>query len=455
MNFLVDTDIILSLGPGGEEDLGVHPYAAASFHRLARKHGCTLSVHPLSLGEVELRCQGDRADQVKEQMAAYDRVDDPVPLSVFERGQVGFPKKGSSDYLENAFLAAVKSDGVDFLVTEKLSLHTRAGRLGLSTRVLFLGDALGLIRDLFETAVPGRPGVEEMPFSLVREQDAIFWTMASREDEAGALETLLGELRAKKSPAFVIKDTQKSVIAALCVVEQMQQGLAIRLFHVADPHPVSQYAAMLVRAVVDRATARGDGQVWLSVFPGYNKIAALMQSYGFKGPAPMSIQVMPSMETNTWVLPLTPLAHGALFPELERQLTLFPDFGPQGNAMERVCLFNTETAEPAPGDTLLIYRSQGPCGITAMGVVQAAHTADCPRGVVRFLGTRTAWNYGEILDLCRKHPRMIKFLLVKTLKDPLGLSDLTAQGVLKGRPRKIVGVSNGAKAWLKEKLKTR
>jgi hypothetical protein len=452
MKFLVDTDIVLSLGPGGDEDLGVHPYSAACFHRLARKHGCTLFVHPLSLGAVDPGDPEDRASQVKEKMAAYDRVDELAPLSVFEQDQVGLPKKGSADYLENAFLATVKTDGVDFLVTEKISLHARAGRLGLSTRVLYLSDALALVKDLFETAVLDLPGVEEVCFSSIHEQDPIFWSMASRKNEDDSFKALLEKLRKQHVNAFVLRDGNKSRIAGICVVEQTSEGVAIPLFHVADPYPFSRYGALLFKAVFDRATARGQEQIRFSVFPGYNKIAALVQSFGFQGTDSMSIQVMPLMETNTWILPLSPLTHGALFPELEMQLTLFPCFGPQGNAMERVCLFNTQKAELTPGDTLLIYRTKGPCAITAMGVVQETLVASCPLGAVRFLGTRTAWNYGEIVGFCRKAPLMIKFRHVRTLVDPLGLADLKIQGVLKGRPQKIMGVNDKAKAWLKEKF---
>ncbi|ACN15543.1 putative GCN5-related N-acetyltransferase [Desulforapulum autotrophicum HRM2] len=455
MKFLVDTDIILSLGPWGDEDLGVHPYSAACFHRLAKKYGCTLFVHPLSLETVGLRCQGDRETQIKEQMAAYDRVDDTVPLSVFEQDQVGFPKKGSVDYLENAFLAAVKTDGVDFLVTEKPSLHARAGRLGLSTRVLFLSDALGLVKDLFEITAPDRPRVEEICFSLIREQNSIFWTMASPKEQDNTFKALLARLRKEQVNAFVIRDGDKSLIAGICVVEQTLEGPAIRLFHVADPYPFSRYGALLLKAVFDRATVHGDEQIRFSAFPGHNKIAELVQSVGFKWTDPMSIQVTPLMDNNTWVLPLTPLFHGTLFPELEMQLPLFPYFGPQGNAMERVCLVNTPAPEITPGDTLLIFRTQGPCAITAMGVVKETLVATSPLGIVRFLGTRTAWSYSEIVRFCRKSPLVIKFVQVKTLGKPLGLADLKTQGVLKGRPRKIMGVNNEAKAWLKEKFKGR
>lgn len=454
MKFLVDTDIIFSLGPDGDEDLGVHPYSAACFHRLAKKYGCTLFVHPLSLGAVDLRCQGDRATRVKEQMAAYDRVDAPVPLSVFEQNQVGFPKKGSADYLENAFLAVVKTDGVDFLVTEKTSLHTRAGRLGLSTRVLFLSDALGLIKDLFENGVQDRPGVEEICFSAIREQDPIFWTMASRKDEGDTFKALLEQLRKEQVNAFVIRDGDKSLIAGICVVEQTSEGSAIRLFHVADPYPFSRYGALLLKVVFDRAAARGDGQIRFSALPGHNKIAALVQSFGFRGADPMSVQLMPMMENNTWVLPLPPLFHGALFPQLEMQLPLFPDFGPQGNAMEKVCLFNTPAPGLNTGDTLLICRTQGPCAITAMGVVQETLVASSPHGVVRFLGTRTAWSFRDIVRFCRNNPLVIKFVLRKTLEEPLGLADLKNHGILKDRPRKIMKVTPQATVWLKEKFKT-
>ena len=187
IKILMDTDILVSLGTGGGENLEIHAYSALCFQRIVRKNRGALFVHPQSLEEVDLRFEGERVLQIKEQMAAYDLVDASMPLAVFEQNRVGVPKKGSADYLENSLLAAVKTGAVDFLVTEKISLHTRANRLGLSTRVLFLSDALGLVTDLFETSSQAKPVVEKISFSSIDERDPVFWTMAvqgfGREDD--------------------------------------------------------------------------------------------------------------------------------------------------------------------------------------------------------------------------------------------------------------------------------
>lgn len=469
---LMDTDILVSLGTGGGENLEIHAYSALCFQRIVRKNRGALFVHPQSLEEVDLRFEGERAVQIKEQMAAYDLVDASMPLAVFEQNRVGVPKKGSADYLENSLLAAVKTGAVDFLVTEKISLHTRANRLGLSTRVLFLSDALGLVTDLFETSSQAKPVVEKISFSSIDERDPVFWTMAvqgfGREDDPeqaqkqgpgqnleqyqqqndDSFSTMLARLRAKGRDAFVIRHGDKSLIAGICVVEQEERGLLIRLFHVINTYPISQYGALLFKAILDRYLPDGCGQIYFSKFPGRRKIMTLAQSLGFEGDNPMSFQAISFKENNTWVLPLTPLAHGTLFPELDQQMHLFPCFGPKGNAIEKVCLFPGETTGILPGDNLFIYCTKGPSAITAMGVVKEALVCSCPDGMVRFLGPDTAWNYGEIVALGRGKTLAVKFRHVKNFNPPLALCDLKEHGVLKGAPRRVLRVKEKGIEWL-------
>lgn len=496
VKFLIDTDILVSLGTGGEENLEIHAYSALCLQRIVRKNRGALYVHPQSLEEVDLKFEGERAGQIKDQMAAYDLIDAPMPLSVFEQKRVGVPKKGSSDYLENALLAAVKKELVDFLVTENISLHTRANRLGLSTQVLFLSDALGLVTDLFEESSEIRPRVEKIPLSSIDERDPIFWTMAAQglireqgqaqaqeqgqaQDEKqaqkqsqkqgpdrsshqnpdqnhkqndDAFNSMLAKLRIKGGDAFVIRDGDKSLIAGICMVEQEERGLLVHLFHVTNPYPVSQYAALLFRAIFDWDTHSGFRKIFFSEFPGHRKIMALAQSLGCEGDNPIFFPTVSFEENNTWVLPLTPLAHGSLFPEHELQLPLFPYFGPQGNAIEKVCLFPIDMTGISPGDNLFIYRTKGPSAITSMGVVKETLVCSSLHGMVRFLGPGTPWNYGEIDTFCRKKFLAIKFRHVKNLNPPLALTTLKEHGVFKGSPRRIVRVKGSGIDWLKEKV---
>jgi hypothetical protein len=188
------------------------------------------------------------------------------------------------------------------------------------------------------------------------------------------------------------------------MVEQEEGGILIRLFHVINPYPISQYGALLFKAILDWDTHRGNGHITFSEFPGHRKIMTSAKFLGCEGNNPIFFPTISFNENNTWVLPLTALAHGTFFPELEQQLFLFPCFGPLGNAIEKVCLFPGETTDISPGDNLLIYRTKGPSAITAMGVVKETLICKSPDDMVSFLGPGTVWNYGEIDTFCRKKP---------------------------------------------------
>jgi hypothetical protein len=475
MKILVDTDIVLSLEPGCANDFGIHTYSALSLQRLGRKPGCSLWVHPVSIDHVEMNYHGGRAHGIKEHMADYGLVASCSPESIFGSGQMGVPKKGSSDHAENCLLAAVAADTVDFFVTERSVLHRKARHLGLQTRVLFLGDAITLLEDLFGKTPMVRPEMERVPLSALGDKDPIFWA-----DDLG---DRFAQSREEGCDAIVVRLPGRSAIAGICVTKREGRVLTVCLLHVVPPYPVGRHGELLLKSVFDQALANQDKEIRLLAHVGEKSLAAFGEPFGFKSADPQNGLARPgyyksltweqdraeklsplefhrcfgplavSFHGNlSWVLPLGPTCHQALFPELEEQLTLFPEPGPHGNFIRKACLCHTTTKRLAPGDNLFIYRTRNGSGITAMGVVEETLVPSCPDEVVRYLGTRTVYTPAEIADWFRKPLLAIKFRCVREFAEPLRLAALKKQGVLKGAPRGVTGVKKEGIAWLGAKL---
>jgi GNAT superfamily N-acetyltransferase len=475
MKILVDTEIVLSLEPGCVNDFGIHTYSALSLQRLGRKPGCSLWVHPVSIDHVEMNYHGERGHGIQEHMAKYDLVASCSPESIFESGQVGVPKKGSSDHAENCLLAAVKADAVDFFVTERIALHRKARHLGLQTRVLFLGDAITLLEDLFGNTPMVRAEVERLPLSGLGNKDPIFW-----EDDLG---DRLAQYREEGCDAIVVRLPGRSAIAGICILKREGRVLTVCLLHVVPPYPGGRYGELLLKALFDQALGNQDNEIRLLAHVGEKSLAAFGEPFGFKPADPenglagsgyykslawdqdRAEKLSPfefhrsfgplavSFHGNlSWVLPLGPSCHQALFPELEEQLSLFPEPGPHGNCIRKACLCHTSAKRLAPGDNLFIYRTRNGSGITAMGVVEETLVPSCPEEVVRFLGTRTVYTRAEIADWFRKPLLAIKFRCVREFAEPLRLAVLKKQGVLKGTPRGVTGIKKEGLVWLGETL---
>jgi hypothetical protein len=149
MNILVDTNIIIPLEPGSIRDFEVNTDAALEFHNLAQKSGSILCVHPLIQHDLSQDKNKERAKLIKKLIKKYNLISSPPDISILSVQFVGNPEKGTNNYVDNSFLAAVKGDAVDFLVTEDKGIHKKARKSGLHTRVLYLNDAISLLKIFF------------------------------------------------------------------------------------------------------------------------------------------------------------------------------------------------------------------------------------------------------------------------------------------------------------------
>lgn len=488
MRLLLDADIALSLVPGFSGDPGIHAYSALSLQRIARKGGPSLFLHPLSIDHLLKGHHGERALQIKEHMKGYGLLDSPLPLAVLGAGQMGFPKKGSLDHAENCFMAALKSHGVDFFVTEKKALHTKAMGLGLYERVLFLSDAVALLKDLFEKKPIARPLIEMISLGEIEDKDPIFSSAEGSCDfETHDFKAMLAKFRADGCDALLARQEGSSAISGICIVKREARFFTICFIHVAPSYPVSRYGELFLASVFFHASKNNMEQIFFSLFPGNEKFAALARAFGFEptprpgeennnsenqgfckkllwepdaaanltplefnrslGPLAVSFH-----KNRTWILPMGPLGHGTLFPDLEEQLSLFPEPRPHGNPIQRALLASFFTKKIEPGDNLMVYRTRGRSGITALGVVEDTLVPASLDEAVRYLGTRTVYSYSEINNLCHDPLIAIKFRFVRSFSVPLGLSVLKKNGVLKGVPRGVTKVNSEGILWLMKRI---
>lgn len=143
----------------------------------------------------------------------YTFLSSPPDVSILDSSIVGTPEIGTNDYVDNCYLAAVKADAVDFLVSEDKGVHRKARNLGVESRVLLLQDAINLLKDLFDESPEPLPAVEEAYIYELNDQDIIFESL--REDYKPDFYDWLKKCKREHRKAYIIKDRSDSGLAGI------------------------------------------------------------------------------------------------------------------------------------------------------------------------------------------------------------------------------------------------
>ena len=169
-------------------------------------------------------------------------------------------------------------------------------------------------------------------------------------------------------------------------------------------------------------------------------------------------------------MPIQAEYHERLFPEKSRrvQIELFPGVlsdgttnRTPGNTIRKVYLCRARTRRLRPGDILAFYLSKDTQfkdyqSITTLGVVDSVTEATTLDGAIRATAKRSVFSLSEIEELVDEKPtalKIIDFLLVSHLENPIGLEKLKESGVLQGPPQTIIECRNSARVQLHKELR--
>lgn len=491
MNILIDTNIVLPLEPGSTVDLEVNTNNAILFHRLSSQSNNVLCVHPAIEYDLARDKDQARADLRRTLIGRYKTLPSPPSPSCLESEIVGTPEVGSNDFVDNCYLAAVKDNAVDFLITEDKGVHRKARRLGIESRVLLLKEAIDLLRNLFDETPPPPPSVEKIYVHELDTSDEILNSL--RKDYHPKFDSWLIKCRREHREAYIIRTEDRSQLAAILIIKREEQlpsgecGKTLKLctFKVSSKYGGNRFGELLLKSAFDYAYLNNYKYIYFTTYQKQEGLMAFASSFGFSisencnergenilykqfeytteqretlSPLEFHIRFGPRSflfdRNSTFVVPVIPKFHSILFPEMEPQIPLFRNARPCGNSIKKAYLCHSSTNLLSPGDNLLIYRSHDLSGITAIGVVEDTLRSEDPNVIARFVGTRTVYPYSEIVELCKKPTLAVKFRYAQKLNQPLFLKDLKKYKVLNGVPRSISRLPNEGLSWIKEKIET-
>src|SRR5262245_13494490 len=175
--YLIDTNVIIGL----EDNHTVQP-AFAALLSVAAKHKVDIIVHEAARDDIQRdkdRLRRSISLSKLDKFQTLKRVRG-LEKSDLERRFGSLPRP--NDLVDATLLDAIDRGAADFLVTEDRGLHERARRVSaeLGRRVLFVADAVQLLKTTFEPVEAPVRYVEELDANEIQLTDTIFDSL--RED---------------------------------------------------------------------------------------------------------------------------------------------------------------------------------------------------------------------------------------------------------------------------------
>ena len=489
--FLIDTNVLIPLEPTSPSDVETSTRGAADFVGLCLSVGAAIYRHPLTSVDLARDRDAQRQAMRRQLIGKYPELPDPPPVTGDIDVVLGAAPQGSNDWVDHHLLAALKANAVDFLVSEDIALHQKAKRLGLKSRTLLVSEAAAALRALFDRAVIPPPAVVSRKCHALDIQDPIFDTLKS--DYEGFV-PWFERCRLAHRQAWVIYGEDRLRLAAVAVVKQDDElgakvglfGKCLKLccFKVSDLYRGRRYGELLLKTVLMHAHENHYGGIAVTAFGRYEYLIDFLQDFGFwdtgvvgdhgdtvfakrLAPPPSGLQSgigawdfhreygpfrMRLDGTPLFLVPIQPRYHAMLFPEAERQRTLFEGRVACGNSIKKAYLCHAAVRRLRPGDNLVFYQSAPAYAISCTGVVEDTLVSVSAAEIVRFVGKRTVYSRADIERMAGKTVLVILFRQSVTLAKPATYDELLACQILRGPPQTIVELPEGAKQWTKERI---
>ncbi len=487
MKFLIDTNIFIPLEPTQPNEVGQKADRAAEFFRLAADSGNQIYLHPLIKTDFERDTNKDRQKLRTQMLKRYSYLVNPPELNSVLNAVIGTAPEGSNDWVDNNLISALHGDAVDYLVTDDDEIHKKAKKLNLSDRVLTTNDAIGLLAKFYDKALVPPPAVQSTQAYSLNEADPIFDELRSKYPD---FDGWLKKCKREHRQTWVIAPSE-SKLAAICIIKKEtpeEYGLTgkvmkVCLFKVSPDFAGYRFGELLLKAVFTHAHENSYDGLFVTTFSEQQQLIRMFNDFGFieisektnlgevvlikkMKPTTKDYQSLDSLTLNIrfgpfvtkfestpcYIIPVQPRFHSLLFPEAEKQASLFSGQNPFGNSIRKAYLSQAVIKTLPEGSNILFYRSEDQKAVTVLGIAETTMRSQDAMQVARFVGKRTVYSFEEIQRITAKETIVILFRQIKVLKVPITYDELKGAGILNGPPQSITTIPQGGIPWLKTRL---
>ncbi len=286
MKFLIDTNILIPIEPTSISDLGVNTDQASQFIKLCNSSGKEIFLHPAILYDLA-RDKNKNRRQLREKLIEKYSVLQAAPSSeILDEDIIPPAIKGSNDWVDNELLTALYQELIHYLVTEDIGIHKKAKKLGITEKVLFLSDAITLLKDFFDKSPPTPPAVEEKYVYELSSSDPIFTSL--REDYPG-FDKWLKKCKTSHRKSYIVQGRDQKItgISILKQEESLPDGrkgkvLKLCTFKVSENHGGNRIGELLLKPVFSYARSNDYDYIYFTVFPKQTQLIVFANDFGFQ-----------------------------------------------------------------------------------------------------------------------------------------------------------------------------
>jgi len=476
---LIDTNVLIP-----REDHGVLPKGLRDLFKAMNTTRTDILVHPRSLDDLRADPNIERRQVSLSKLSTYSELESPPDPTVDDKfvDAVGPPRK-RGDEVDNALLYAVYRDAVDLLITEDQGIHKKARRIGVSSRVLSVSDALSLFREMLAAEkVKQPPALKVVPAYELKRDDPFF---ESLKDEYPEFDRWFEKICREGRPCLVHFGT-KGCIDALLIWKTENEAV-----YCVPPLPKKPRLKICTLKVDYRGRRLGELFIKLSTFYAIRKnleeiylthftkpvdpLADLLNEYGFsrvarttRGEGVYLKVIRPSREdlqrmspehiarrfwplfydgprVKKFIVPIRPEYHERLFVDYQSRQTLISEhlgeFIIEGNTIKKAYLCHSRIKKLSKGDVLLFYRSRDKHEVTSVGTVEDVHDSRRPERIMEQVRGRTVYTAQEIRRMVEKPTLVVSFIWHCHLSKPLPLKVLVEEKIVRAAPMTITQLS--------------
>ncbi|HQQ63048.1 MAG TPA: hypothetical protein PLF22_05685 [Pseudomonadales bacterium] len=476
MRILIDTNIFIPL----EDSLiGLNPKTAELCRIVSAKH--ELLLHPATIDDIKRDADVARRNRTLARITRYPLLEAPPTFSDGEEAKLlGEPRK-ENDKVDNLILLALHRNCVNWLISEDEGLHKKAKSIGQAERVLTVDRAVVALNQMYSRELQLYPTIEDVPCHSLSISDSIF---DSLRDGYGDFDRWLESCQRSGRRAWTSKGV--TGIDAICIYKQEENeivthdkkilaGKALKLCTFKVIKLGYKIGELLLKQAFTYAFDNNISHVYVTVEPDQHKfLEELLLDFGFyyfgidtkgrdnvyvKDVFPVyrqeelscldfAIKYYPHAKLSccsAYLVPITPIYHEILFPELKKQ----PDFfdGPRisaGNSIRQAYLCSARTKSIKKGDLLFFYRTSDEKAITTYGVVDQFHIESDPEKITQWVSKRTVFNQEEINEMALHATdgiRVILFRFMGHFSQSVNYSFLKSAKIVSGPIQSITKIS--------------
>ncbi|MEN8136161.1 MAG: GNAT family N-acetyltransferase [Thermodesulfobacteriota bacterium] len=478
MRILLDTNIIIPL----EDSSSALEASFGEFVRLAGENQHQLLAHPGSIEDINRDENSTRREISLSRFNKYSLLEDPPVLEDTFATEYQLTKSTENDRVDNEILFAIFKDAANILVSEDRKLHAKAARLGIKDRVFYLQQAVEFLRKLHQKVPVALPNIQELPLYQIDLDDSFFDSL--REDYHDEFNGWFKKSAREGRRAWVYK-AMSGQLGAICIFNIEKNpivtndnrsipGKVLKLctFKVGETVRGRRIGELFLKAAFRYATDNDLEHIYLHTRSGKQDfLIDFCKDFGFYllgtykaddvyvkdhpiHPPEEALDALSylkkyypnfrgGMGVGKYIVPIRPEYYKVLFPDNERQISLFQLEGNVvGNAIRQAYLCHARLGGISPGDILLFYRSHDWQAIASVGVVEQVGDYKNIDKIMQLVAKRTVYSLDEIKEMASKQTKVILFRIAQHLSEPITFDWLKKHRVVNGNIQTIRNISN-------------